>query len=326
MPITVTEPGPDGTLQTVAEPPPDAAPPPGEGGTPGDSAPPAPDAAAPDATRAVAPSESAPEAPESPETPEDEDDDEAPSQTPTPRSVQRRIDRERRLRADAERKAAAAEARARMFEEGYRKPQPEPTPVPLHEQPAPRNVDYASEEEWLTARDEWLEARVMQKVAQQQYEQTVRQQQAERERQMVEQAQTARQKYSDFDTVLDRLSAIYTAPALDACVHESELGAELAYYLAQHPDEITRLNQVAQTAPLAMAREIGKLEMRLSPTNGTTSRPNTPTPKPAPPTPLTGAGSQGPRRISTMSNEEVEAMSQKEFEALGKVEWPNLRW
>ena len=147
-----------------------------------------------------------------------------------------------------------------------------------------------------------------------------------KQRKMVEQAQTARQQHPDFDQVLDRLSSLYTAPALDACVHESDLGAELAYYLAQHPDEITRLNQVAQTAPLAMAREVGKLEMRLSPpTNGTTSRPHTPTPKPAPPTPLSGAGSPGPRLLTDLSNEEVEAMSQAEFEAAYKRQFPRSR-
>jgi hypothetical protein len=242
-----------------------------------------------------------------------------------PRGVQRRIDRVTRQREEARREAAAFKARLEMLEQGYRRPAPDPEPVPLHEQPEPREEDYPSQPEWFRAVREWDKAQLKQELAREQYQRQVAQEQQQRQAQMVEQAQAARQKYADFDTVLDRLSSLYTAPALDACVHESELGAELAYYLAQHPDEITRLNQVAQTAPLAMAREVGKLEMRLSPTNGTSPRPTPPTLKPAPPTPLNGAGSPGPRLLSDMSNEEVEALSQKEFEALYKRQFPESR-
>jgi hypothetical protein len=126
---------------------------------------------------------------------------------------------------------------------------------------------------------------------------------------MAAQAQTARQKYADFDQVLDRLQAIPTVPALDACVHESDQGAELAYYLAQHPDEITRLNQLAQTAPLAMAREIGKLEWRLSsPTNGSRP-PAVPPNQPPPPQPVSGTGAPPPSGYR-------EDMSQAEFDRM----------
>jgi hypothetical protein len=227
--------------------------------------------------------------------------------------VQRRIDREVRRRHEAERKAAAIEARLQMYEQGYQRPDPAPQPVPLHQQPEPREEDYPSQQEWFKAVRDWDKAQLKQEWAYEQ--QQVRQQAAQRQQEarLVEQATAARQKYADFDTVLDRLRDVYSAPALDACVQESELGAELAYYLAQHPDEITRLNQVAQTAPLAMAREIGKLEMRLSsPTNGTpASRPSgssgSPVPPP-PPQPVSGGSHGAPTDYR-------DDMSQAEFEA-----------
>jgi hypothetical protein len=239
--------------------------------------------------------------------------------------VQRRIDRLTRQREEARRESAAFRARLEMLEQGYRRPPQEQPPVPLHQQPEPREEDYPSQQEWFSAVRQWDKAQLKQELALEQ--QASRQQQAEQQRlsSLQEQATAARQKYADFDTVLDRLSGIYSAPALDACVRDSDLGAELAYYLAQHPEEITRLNDVARERPLAMAREIGKLEVRLtSPSNGT-SRPTPPTPKPAPPTPLSGAGSPGTRLLTDMSEEEISAMSQREFEVLYKSQFPGSR-
>lgn len=317
MPITVTEPGPDGTLQIVAEPVPDAAPPPAEAGDPGASAPPPVDPAAPEPAAPAPSPESAPEVPERPVATED-DEDEVPG---LPKGVQRRIDRLTRQREEARREAAAIQARLQMLEQGYQRPPQEPEPVPLHQQPEPREEDYASQQEWFSAVRAWDKAQLKQELAREAWQQQVQHRQEAQQRQMQAQAQAARQKYADFDTVLDRLQTIPTVPALDACVHESELGAELAYYLAQHPDEIQRLNQVAQTAPLAMAREIGKLELRLStPTNGT-SAPSRPPSAPLPPpvTPLQGTGSPG------TSEPDFDAMSQKEFEAWWARNYPGQR-
>lgn len=232
----------------------------------------------------------------------------------------------RRDREEARRDAAALKAQLAMLEQGYRKPPAETPPVPLHQQPEPREEDYPSQQEWFKAVRDWDKAQLKQELALEQ--QAARQQQAEQQRlsRLQEQATAARQKYADFDAVLDRLSGIYSAPALDACVQDSELGAELAYYLAQHPDEITRLNEVARERPLAMAREIGKIEMRLSPPpNGTSPRPTPPTPKPAPPTPLSGAGNPGPRTLYDMTEEEIMAMSQKEYDAIYKRMYPDSR-
>jgi hypothetical protein len=239
--------------------------------------------------------------------------------------VQRRIDRLTRQREEARRESAAIKARLEMLEQGYRRPPQDPAPVPLHQQPEPREEDYPSQQEWFKAVRDWDKAQLKAELAREQYEARQRQAQEAQQARLVEQATAARQKYADFDTVLDRLSTIATAPALDACVHESDVGAELAYYLAQHPEEIPRLNDVARHGPRAMAREIGKLEARLtSPSNGT-SRPTPPTPKPAPPTPLSGAGSPGTRLLTDMSEEEISAMSQREFEVLYKSQFPGSR-
>lgn len=302
MPITVVSSDPPEAVSAASAPaaPVPAAPAPAAGES-GASAPPV---AAPEPS-APAPPASAPDVPQAPETTED-DEDEVPG---IPKGVQRRIDREVRRRHEAERKAAATEARLQMLEQGYQRAPQAPEPVPLHQQTEPREEDYPSQAEWFKATREWDKAQLKAELQREAFESQVRERQAQQQAKMAAQAQTARQKYADFDQVLDRLQTISTVPALDACVHESEQGAELAYYLAQHPDEITRLNQLAQTAPLAMAREIGKLELRLSaPTNGhrAPSPASVPTAQPPPPQPVSGTSAPLPTGYR-------EDMTQEEF-------------
>lgn len=295
MPVMVVSSDPPEAISAALAPDapaPTAAPAPA--GDPGASAPPASPAAPEPA--APAPPDSAPDVPDpvSPETTTEEDEEEVPG---IPKGVQRRIDREVRRRHEADRKAAALEARLQMLEQGYQRPSQEPAPVPLHERPEPREEDYASQQEWFRAVRDWDKAQLKQELQREAYQRQVQQLQDAQQAKMQEQAQAARQKYADFDAVLDRLQAIATVPALDACVHESDLGAELAYYLAQHPETIARLNQLAQTAPLAMAREVGKLELQLSaPTNGSRSPSPAavPTAQPPPPQPVSGTGAPPP--------------------------------
>ncbi len=68
-----------------------------------------------------------------------------------------------------------------------------------------------------------------------------------------------REKYDDFDEVAESVQA---TPAVMAAVYDSDISDELAYYLGQHPEEADRLS--AMTSYVAVAREIGKLEARLS--------------------------------------------------------------
>jgi hypothetical protein len=225
--------------------------------------------------------------------------------------VQRRIDREVRRRHEAERQAAAIQARLQMLEQGYQRPPQGPAPVPLAQQPEPREEDYPSQAEWFSAVRAWDKAQLKAELAREAAESQGRAQVVAQQRKLQTQAEAARAKYADFDQVLDRLATMPTVPALDACVHESDLGAELAYYLAQHPEDIERLNQLAQTAPLAMAREVGKLELRLSTaTNGhRPAAPVVPSTQPPPPHPVSGSGAPPPTGYR-------EDMSQAEFDRM----------
>jgi len=70
----------------------------------------------------------------------------------------------------------------------------------------------------------------------------------------------ARLRYPDFESVVYDKDLEITAPMYEVIV-ESEIGPEIAYHLGKNPGEAAR---IAALAPLAQAREIGKLEVKLS--------------------------------------------------------------
>ncbi len=69
--------------------------------------------------------------------------------------------------------------------------------------------------------------------------------------------EAAKQEHADYDKVLKAVEDIKLSPAHQRILLESEHGPELAYLLAQDPDELKR---IADLSPLAAARAIGKLE------------------------------------------------------------------
>ena len=71
-------------------------------------------------------------------------------------------------------------------------------------------------------------------------------------------AERMRAKYQDFDDVI---ATPVFSPTLSQEILDSELGAEIGYYLAKNPDEALRLSSLP---PSKVAKEIGKLEIRFS--------------------------------------------------------------
>lgn len=71
----------------------------------------------------------------------------------------------------------------------------------------------------------------------------------------------AREKYADYDDVLEGVE-IPNNPAFQYAVLTHENGAELAYSLASNPDELKRIGAI--TDPIALGRELGKYEAKLA--------------------------------------------------------------
>ena len=139
-------------------------------------------------------------------------------------------------------------------------------------------------------------------------EELVQQRELQRQRAALEEAyvereEEARTKYDDFEQVAYNPQLRITEIMAET-IKASEVGPDLAYWLGNNPKEADRISRLS---PLLQAREIGRIEARLSdspPVKPTTSAP-------APITPVTARTSGNPaydttdpRSIKTMSTSE----------------------
>lgn len=84
-----------------------------------------------------------------------------------------------------------------------------------------------------------------------------------------------REKYDDYDKVAYQTPYECT-PAMAQVIQWSEMGPELAYYLGKHPDEASRIAQIRN--PLVAAKELGKLEDKISASPSVQKTSSAPTP------------------------------------------------
>lgn len=112
----------------------------------------------------------------------------------------------------------------------------------------------------------------------------------------------ARTRYDDFEQVAYNPQLRITDTMADV-IRDSDIGPELAYHLGMNPKEAER---IANLSPLAQAKEIGKIEVKLTetpPTKKTTSAPE-------PIKPVKAGGGSGvvdttdPRSVQNMTTSE----------------------
>jgi hypothetical protein len=106
-----------------------------------------------------------------------------------------------------------------------------------------------------------------------------------------EREEVARDKYDDFDQVAYNPKLPITNVMAET-IQSSDIGPELAYYLGSNPKDAERISRMT---PLAQAKEIGKIEAKLSsdpPVKRTTSAP-------APISPVTARSSGAPSHDTT---------------------------
>jgi hypothetical protein len=114
----------------------------------------------------------------------------------------------------------------------------------------------------------------------------------------------ARGKYDDFEQVAYNPNLPITNMMADT-IRESDLGPDLAYYLGSNPKEADRISKLA---PFLQAKELGKLEVKLTdspPTKKTSSAP-------APIAPVTARSSAG-RTLDTTDPRSIKEMTTSEW-------------
>lgn len=115
-------------------------------------------------------------------------------------------------------------------------------------------------------------------------------------------AAEVRDRYADFDAVVSNPSLPITND-MAAVIMDSDRGPEVAYHLGKNPAEAAR---IARLSPVAQAKELGRLEERLSAPRAMPKQP------PAPFTPVGGTASAGSTDPSKMSMSEFIKWREKE--------------
>lgn len=123
----------------------------------------------------------------------------------------------------------------------------------------------------------------------------------------------AREKYPDYDAVVYAESVPFTAPMTDAIV-ESDNGPDIAYHLAQNPQEVVRISQLS---PRRQLMELGLISAKLAQPAAPAAAPavaKAPTiPAPKPITPIASGGGAASATRGEPSMEEYAAKRTKEL-------------
>jgi hypothetical protein len=118
-----------------------------------------------------------------------------------------------------------------------------------------------------------------------------------------EREEAAREKYNDFEQVAYNPNLRVTTVMAEA-IRDSDVGADVAYWLGSNPKEAERISRLSD---IAQAREIGKIENKLS--IDPVVKKTTSAPSPISPVTSRSSGNQSydttdPRSIKTMSTSE----------------------
>ncbi len=133
---------------------------------------------------------------------------------------------------------------------------------------APTREQFTIYEDYIRADATYNATKAAQKVAERVLDENSRKQSESQSRQAEQksreawekQLETARDEIEDFDDVIKESETTYTQ-AMGAAILESDVGARLSYYLAQHPEEAER---IAKLKPSRQAAEIVNLEAKVA--------------------------------------------------------------
>lgn len=195
--------------------------------------------------------------------------------------------------------------------------QPEPEAEAEEEkfdEPVPKLDDFDSIEEWAEARENRLRREIaFNESKKEKTHKLTRQQQAQQEAlnrfgaRMMEFKKTK----TDYDQVMKRAQAegLPSNPAMEQHIFESELGPQLTYYLATHPDECKEIAALPFGPTIA---RLGRLEERLA--AGTADRaPSRSTPTPPTRQPEQPDAPIDPVKPKATAAKSVEQMSHAEY-------------
>lgn len=199
--------------------------------------------------------------------PEVDEEEEAEEVKPKKKGgFQKRIDKLSKAKSDAERDRDHWREVALAG-----KKTPEETKTTTEEVPEiavrPKAEDFEKHDDYVEALTDWkLDQKLAAKERERQVE-TVKTEAAKRWDAHQSRMNTFRESHPDIDEALQNVAKTKISLPLNELIIESDLGAEIVYELAKNPKEFERL---CKLSPLAVGKEVGKLEAKLSKTSTTT--------------------------------------------------------
>ena len=213
-------------------------------------------------------------------TPEPQQEPEKQKQPDWQRSINRLTRQKYQLQARLE------EMERRIAEQPQKKPIQQPAG-------APKIEDFQDFDAYIAAKAEWVADQRIGKVLSER-EQAARQYQAQEHEASLAQnwskrLESALKEIPDLHDVLETAVDIPMPPAMREAIVESDVGPQVAYYLAQNPEEAMR---IAGLSGLAVARAIGRIEAKLESSKAQPPKSNAP--PPVQPVRASGTPSVGP--------------------------------
>jgi len=209
--------------------------------------------------------------PEPAPEPEAASDPEPPEETPEQIEAKKKLTGSARAKAKAERLAEENRLLHERLTKLEQAANPE-KPKPVINDGRPQIENFETHAEWVEALADW---KLEQKLA----EVKAKEQSAKVLDSWEQKKESARAKYEDFDDALD--SAESPSPAVAGVLVESEHGAEVAYWLASHPEDYRRINQMS---PSAAALAVARIEAGFTKSEPPPPKPTTKAPPPMRPT------------------------------------------
>jgi len=204
---------------------------------------------------------------------------------------------------------AEYKAKAELYEKQFNQPKQEEQ----QEGGRPSRADYDNDEDYVDSLTTW---KVEQKLAGVRQELTQEQMQSQAQASWGSKVDQARTDYADYDTVMEDAQDIPVTPAVVEALQSSEIGADVAYYLAKHPEKAERLNTLP---PLSQVREIGRIEALVEGNkSGAQKKSVSKAPAPIKPVRNTASKGTGKKSLDDMSPSEYMAYRNKQEQSRGR--------
>ena len=170
----------------------------------------------------------------------------------------------------------------------------------------PARDQFGSDEDYVDALTTW---KVDQKLSGVKEQLSQHQMQSQAQASWVSKINQARAEYSDYDRIMEDAQDIPIEPAVAEAIQSSEIGGDVAYYLAKHPEEAIRINSLS---PMSAAREIGRIESYVEYEKGQKAKKPPVSKAPAPIQPVKASSAPGTKSLEDMTPAEYMAFRNKQ--------------